>query len=114
MEDQLALIQSNFDRADQMLMEQYDSHMKAIMPHPQLLPIRIDVQLVKADGTKIELPNILQVKPYETVDSLTAQIKDHFEARGDPITTFEPEKICLAGPLTDDDEDMTDGKDKAN
>jgi hypothetical protein len=33
-------------------MEQYDAHMKAILPKPDLLPIRVNISIQKSDGQK--------------------------------------------------------------
>jgi hypothetical protein len=60
-------------------MEQYDQHMKQILPKPSLMPVRVDLklQITQNDGnieSTIDLNNIFQVKPYETIDYLFDQI----------------------------------------
>lgn len=60
-------------------MEQYDQHMKQIFPKPSLMPVRVDLklQITQNDGnieSTIDLNNIFQVKPYETIDYLFDQI----------------------------------------
>ena len=69
----------NYERALQILMEQYDQHMKQILPKPSLMPVRVDLklQITQNDGntvSTIDLNNIFQVKPYETIDYLFDQI----------------------------------------
>ena len=88
-------------------MEQYDNHMRLILPKPELLPIRVDICLEKiGEGDKvvtIDLPNLFQVKPYETVDTLIRIIKDFFaDKRQDEIKKFDLDKISIRGPLYQD------------
>ena len=45
-------IEARFERAHDILMEQYDAHMKAILPKPDLLPIRVNISIQKSDGQK--------------------------------------------------------------
>jgi len=37
-------------------MEQFDAHMKTILPQPNLLPVRVNVQLLKDSGEQVDLP----------------------------------------------------------
>ena len=61
-------------------MEQYDNHMKKILPNPNLLPFRVNVVLLKADSQeRVDLPaNLFQVRPFETIDNLIIQIKEFY------------------------------------
>ena len=90
-------------------MEQYDTHMKNILPSPQLLPLRVDVRLHKkteSDGEIIiEVGNIFQVKGYETVSNLIERVKEYFEdKKGDALQMVDLDLIKIAGPLYIQDE----------
>ena len=70
------------------------------MPDPQLLPIRINMIIIRPDGKdKIDFQNLFQVKPYETIDSLKSQLKELYETKQNPITNFDLDQIIVAGPL---------------
>ena len=80
-DSEIAKIEARFDRAHDILMEQYDSHMKAILPKPELLPIRVNLFIQKSDGTKQEVHGMFQVKPYETIDCLIENLKDFYASK---------------------------------
>ena len=48
--DEIAQVQQKFNQAQKMLLERYDEHMSQILPKPQLLPVRVNVILVKKNG----------------------------------------------------------------
>jgi len=63
-------------------MEQYDTHMKEILPDPKLLPIKIKVMIQRMRNGQlntVDIATLFQVKPYETVNNLLSQIKAHYE-----------------------------------
>lgn len=85
-------------------MEQYDTHMKNILPSPQLLPLRVDIRLHKKteldDDIMIEIGNIFQIKGYETVGNLIERVKEYFEdKKGDALQMVDLDLIKVAGPL---------------
>lgn len=71
-DEELKSIVKRFELAKDILMEQYDSHMKSILPNPSLLPVRLNVKIFKpSSGETISLPpTAFQLKPYETLDFL--------------------------------------------
>lgn len=93
-------------------MEQYDAHMKKILPKPELLPVRIDLVIerlptgLNANPSNIDLPNIFQVKPFENVASLVDSVKQFYEKKQETITTFEVESITIQGPFFNREEDQ--------
>lgn len=108
-ERQLSKMEQKYERAMVQLMEQYDNHMKQILPQPQLLPMRVNVLLIKSasvdqppiEAESIDLSGIFQVKPYETIDSLMDMVKSFYEGKQNPMTTFECSKIAMIGPMGD-------------
>ena len=68
-------------------MEQYDAHMKKILPKPELLPVRLDLIIerlptsINPNPANIELPNIFQVKPFENVSSLVESVRTFYEKK---------------------------------
>ena len=62
-------IMQRYEKAMDMLMVQYDTHMKKILPKPDLLPIRVNVVLVE-QKTTTEINGVLQVRPFETIDEI--------------------------------------------
>jgi hypothetical protein len=45
--------------------------MKSILPQPKMLPIRLNVMVGQT-----EIKGTLQVKPYETLDTLISKLKE--------------------------------------
>ena len=80
-------------------MEQYDTHMKDIMPEPKMMPVRVNVNIIRAGQAPINLENLFQVKPYDTIDSLVVNLKEFYEQKQDPITNWNLDKIEIAGPI---------------
>ena len=51
-------IAAKFADAQKLLMEQYDSHMKDIMPEPKLMPVRVNVNIIRNGKAPIHLENL--------------------------------------------------------
>ena len=69
------------------------------MPDPKLLPVRINVKILRQGKDDIDFQNLFQVKAYETVDSLKKQVEELYESKQNPITNFDLDQIIVAGPL---------------
>jgi len=51
-------ISTKFSEAQKLLMEQYDTHMKDIMPEPKLMPVRVNVNIIRGGKAPITLENL--------------------------------------------------------
>lgn len=58
------MLQANYQRANELLLEQFDEHMKQVLPKPELLPVRLDIVLRKDGQPDVTIDNIIQVKPF--------------------------------------------------
>lgn len=101
MHAKLQVIELNYERAQNILMEQYDAHMKQILPKPELLPVRLDLVVerlpnqMNASPPPIELLNVFSFKPFESLAAITDAISQFYEKRQEVITVFEVESITL-------------------
>lgn len=62
-------MKSDYKRANQLVLEQFNAHMSKILPKPELLPIRLDIILKKPQKDDL-IENVFEVKPFDTVESL--------------------------------------------
>ena len=73
----------------------YDEYMKKVMPNPNMLPVRLQIQI---PSKNVKLENIV-MKPYENIEDLKRILCEYFVKRKDPLHYWGKVKVVLCGPL---------------
>jgi hypothetical protein len=97
-------VELKFQLAIDQLLEAYDEHMKRTAPAPQLLPVRLNVQIECKQELRFDN---LNMKPYDNFNDLKRLVMELSEKRGDRILAFEESvQFFIQGPLYQNNEHM--------
>ena len=57
-QSKITTIIAKFNSGQKLLMDQYDEHMKTILPEPKMLPIRLNISIVRKEKSQINIENL--------------------------------------------------------
>jgi len=83
--NEISTVLHHSDQAYTHLLEQYDVHMKRILPDPEFMPYKVKVIL----NEKYFVDTTFYLKPSESIENLIEKLKNHYANLNDPITTFD-------------------------
>ena len=100
---QLQQVEHSFNYSVELVVEAYDRYMKASIPTPELLPIRLFLKILSKNLTLD-----LHVPQTHTSQDLEQVIKDHFASKGDLVESLEPGKFTLQETVFGEEVPMED------
>jgi len=91
LEFQYQLLDLNFDKSINLLLDSYNQYMENVNPSPEFLPVTATVIIVSKDITLYGV----SIERTWTITDLKSKVKDRMEVLGDPVVQFSESNVFV-------------------